>query len=419
MTYRPEMERLSTAIAELLKDGATVPGDDIRAAVAGHAALVDLLRRVEHDLAIETPHTLEIQHQLKHQPRVTDQPLTDVLTAPAASRAGELWRDVARSAVIAKHEWENSLSASRPTGKHAHYELADIRALAEAVAVLNGDVADSLNAGARWMDAAEFRARQTPLLVAARTMATVVNAGPRVRPVPDLKSRTVDSVILCRTPNDLPDAFHRLARIIATTDVPPQHVDLIAGAISDASFSAAATLGTMQSPAHLPLIEHATRLAAVAGTSRRIATLRPGSGAALAQMSSILKILKNPPRHNEAQARAMARDIAIGVPDITVELAASAKRQAEADKWVVRQSGTERDWGFITGPDDQPAMLDRLHHAAVHAKTLKQEGRIRQGKRRGIVRSPREILAKPLAQLTPKSPLARHTITPRPPRSRG
>jgi hypothetical protein len=62
---------------------------------------------------------------------------------------------VAKSATVAEHDWSDAVPISRPTGEQAEAEMGDIGALTEAVAVLNGDIADSLNATARWVDACQ------------------------------------------------------------------------------------------------------------------------------------------------------------------------------------------------------------------------------------------------------------------------
>jgi hypothetical protein len=135
-----------------------------------------------------------------------------------------------------------------------------------------------------------------PLLIAYRTLRSYLGVGPQKRPVPDLLPSTVDSILISRSAADLPESFHRLARILATTDPPPQHVDLIASAVADATYSAAATLGTTKNASSSVLLEHASRLASATGHSRRIHALDPGNGAALAQMNAIYKVLKNLPR---------------------------------------------------------------------------------------------------------------------------
>jgi hypothetical protein len=403
MTYRQEIGRVTTAVAELLLDGGTVPGDDIRAAVAGHSALVSLLRRVDKDLGFEDPHSRTLAHQLEKQPRVADQALTDVLQATSSSRAGELWRVVAKSATVAEHDWSDAVPISRPTGEQAEAEMADVAALTEAVAVLNGDIADSLNATARWVDAADFRASQTPLLIASRTLRSYLGVGPRKRPVPDLLPSTVDSILISRSVADLPESFHRLARILATTDPPPQHVDLIASAVADATYSAAATLGTTKNASSSVLLEHASRLASATGHSRRIHALDPGNGAALAQMNAIYKVLKNLPRQTPTQARATARHVAQGVPDITRELANIVERQIKNGQWLLRQEGTGITWNVSLGTDDEPVMLHHFWHAAAHSETLRKELSFNQGVKRQVAPSPRELLAEPLKQLTPAS----------------
>ena len=97
------------------------------------------------------------------------------------------------------------------------------------------------------------------------------------------------------------------------------------------------------------------------------------------------------------------------------ELAKAVERQVKSGQWLLRQEGIGTTWNVNLGPDDEPAMLRHLRHAAAHSETLQQETSMNQSVKRKISPSPREVLAEPLAQLTPKSILKRHTVAPRPP----
>lgn len=168
MTYRQEMGRLSRALAKLLGEGGTVPMADVPVAVAGQSSVIGLLRAVQADLAAtEWRGVTNLSTELARQPRVTDQPLTTVLQVEPTSRAGRLWRDVAKAATVAEHDWHQSTLALRPFGAAAWSEIADVAVMAEAVGLLDGDIADSLNKARRWRDAAEFRASQPGLIALA------------------------------------------------------------------------------------------------------------------------------------------------------------------------------------------------------------------------------------------------------------
>ena len=65
MTYRQEMGRIARAVAQLLEERGTVPTEDLSAALAGHSALVGLLRSVQRSCA--NKHPLDVFRSV-HQP---------------------------------------------------------------------------------------------------------------------------------------------------------------------------------------------------------------------------------------------------------------------------------------------------------------------------------------------------------------
>jgi hypothetical protein len=51
----------------------------------------------------------------------------------ASGRAGQLWREVAKAATLAQHDWYQALPASRPSGEAAWSEAADVATVAEVI----------------------------------------------------------------------------------------------------------------------------------------------------------------------------------------------------------------------------------------------------------------------------------------------
>jgi len=222
MTYRQEMGRLAREIAKLLSEGGRVPGEDVRAALAGHSSVVGLLRAVQADMAAtEWRGVTDLSQELARQPRINDQPLTSIIQRPTASRAGELWARVAKTATIAENEWHQSTLASRPYGNAAWSEIADIASLSEAIGLLDGDIADSLNAAGRWRDAADFRASQSGLIAIAQEVRRLAGTGP-LPTAKDLQPITPETVILAPTQHVIPEALEHLAVLVNSANNLPQ-----------------------------------------------------------------------------------------------------------------------------------------------------------------------------------------------------
>ncbi len=182
MTYREEAGLVSLTVHELLTDGATAPSADLPAALAGHASLVAMLTELHTHLTdgVRPPRREDVTElerrpiallgkMLKNQPSIIDQPFSDILQSQPAGAAGKAWRELAKSATLAQFEWQHARPETLPRGDAAWSEIADLAYLAEAVAILDVDVADSLSAAGRFSEASRFRAAGTSgLRLAAR-----------------------------------------------------------------------------------------------------------------------------------------------------------------------------------------------------------------------------------------------------------
>jgi hypothetical protein len=392
------MGRLAKDLSRLLIEGGKVPADDVRAAVAGHSSVVGLLRVVQTDLSTaEWRGVGELSHKLADQPRVTDQPLTSVLVSPPSSEAGQLWRNVARLATTAQQEWQQSSAASRPFGPAAWSEIADIAAMAEAIGLLDGDIADSLNAVGRWREASDFRASQFGLIDIAQEVRRLAATGP-LPTGPELKPAAVERIVPITTPKTLPDALHALSTLVASANnLPPAQIEQISLIVAEAAKTAAAALRQPADTAPSALLEHAKRLSAVTGYSRRIAPLRPGSGKALAQAQLIRQFIAKLNSRGVTLPPVVARNAASTLPSITQALSEAADRQVKTGLWLLSREGNgPLRWGVSLGSLDEPRMLDKLRRAASHAPHLAE----------AVDRAPTTVLPKKRPSPRPRTVLA-------------
>lgn len=420
MTYRQEMGRLSRELGKLLLEGGRVPGVDLPAAVAGHASVVRLLRAVHDELVPpEWIGVTDLGHVLFDQPNATDRPLRPGPSAPAASRAGERWGNVAEWATAAQHEWHQSTLTSRPTGRAAWSEVADLASLAETIGLLDADIADSLAEAGRWHDAQNFRNSQPKLLATAQNVRTLVaEAGP-LPTAPDLKPATTGEVLLIPTPEALPQALDRLSVLITSAaDLPPAQVELISGVVAETAIASATALHRNGDPASTALREHAHRLSAVTGFSPHLVPLRMGSGKAAAQAQRVHQLLRNLHLRGTTLSPQIARDAARTLTSITTALTNSVEKQVKAGLWLISGEGTGALHRAVSNPsNDQSRMLDTLRHANKHGGTLSRAvnraAKDATPKRRHSP-VPRKVLAGPLSQRgSPVSPVRSPGASPR------
>lgn len=372
MTYRQEMGRLARELGHLLDEGGRVPGIDIPSAVAGHTAVVNLLRTVHTDVTRpEWSSAAPLGQALFAQPTPTHQPLTPAPSGPAATTTGQRWRTVTEAASAAQYEWHQSSAASRPAAQAAWSEIADLAAIAEAVAHLNGDLADSLAEAGRWADAHAIRKSQPELLEAATKVRAVATANPLPVP-PELEPALTSEIVLVPTPEALPQALERLSALtIAALDLPPAQVELISQVAAETASAAARSLRQPGDPAAPALLEHARRLSAVTGFSRRIAPLRMGRGTAAGQAQRIRHFLRNLQLRGTTLPAPIARATARTLTSITEALTDTVDRQLTNGLWLIsREHSGALHWTTKPGSHDAQQLLDRLRLAHDHSPTL-------------------------------------------------
>ena len=360
MTYRQEMHQLAVSVSALLTDGATVPGDDVRAALVGHLAMVELLSAVHHDLAPPDGDPIAVLgRMLREQPRRLDQPLTYVLAAQAACTAGQHWRETAKAATLAEHYWRTAVPFSRPHGDAAWTEIADIAALSQAVAALDLDIADSFNRVGRWQDAAIYRsAGQSGLRVAAIEAQALAATG-LLPAAADLLPDPVRTVLSVRRPDELPAALRRLSHLAATsTTISPQHVGLACRAVAEASLLAAAGFQRAGQPkAEAASRRQAAELAKAAGHTRGVAAIDPGDPRALQQAQEIHLQLVRMRELHQVPGATLAGELGAAVNSAVVGLQQTVDQQLNTGRWLIRicEKG-HLDWARARGDWETPAL---------------------------------------------------------------
>jgi hypothetical protein len=192
VSYQDHLNALGRNLSHLLIAEEPVPPVELAAAADAHAATVALLTQLHRDLTgISTPARSSTAEEIDRHPvaalgrLLAEHPRrryaapTDIALTPAATAAGQLWRDVSRHATLSHHAWVAASSDSRPTGNAAWAALADVAALAEAATTLNPDLARAMTTCGRHDDAASFSAATVSgLRVAAAETRSLASAGP-------------------------------------------------------------------------------------------------------------------------------------------------------------------------------------------------------------------------------------------------
>jgi hypothetical protein len=380
MTYREEMSRLAHALGRLLTDGGTVAASDIPAAVAGHASTVALLSELHADLtgAAPGPHwqtVTELERHpvgllgrvLSHQPRVTDQPFSQVLQALPAGPAGRHWREVAKAATLAQYDWQRAAPQTRPTGDAAWSELADVAHLAEAIAVLDGDIADSLSAAGRLKEASDFRqAGRSGLRVVAREVRELASTG-FLPEGPEVRATRHTRVLITTDPAELPASLRRLDDlVVGAHNITPVQVSMVSRVLAESASTAARTIEEIgaSGPAKA-LRQQAAQLAEASGLTRRVIALAPGETSVGTQAQVIHDLLTRLQRRGNTLTADVARAVADAVPTLTTSLTMAAEHQLRTERWLIPVEGVAgQAWGPRRETDEAPALLQALRQAS-------------------------------------------------------
>ena len=390
MTYREHVHALSTAMSTLLRDGGQVAAADLDQALASQTALVRLLHTVHADVTgivhpstrpdlrgLEEAPVALLSRMLRDHPATADLPISAAAAVSAASPAGELWRQIGRHATVAEHDWRTALPASRPTGDARWTETADIAALSEGLAVLSGDLADSLASAGRLTDADRFRRASTSGLAStAGAVRRLAQAGPTPAPA-DVTATASRRVIVVRDAEHLPAALHRLGHLLrSATDIAPAHVQLVARALATAALAGAQglTAGVESTQAAGTLRRHADRLADVTASPRRVAALVPGDPAPLAQAQQIHQGIATARRNGWQPTPEQAVAIGRGVAEATDALDTVVGRQIAEKRWLTPKDGAQPglpEWQPIAWPAPEPELVAAVHAAGQQARAIR------------------------------------------------
>ncbi len=319
MTYGPEVRALAETMRDLLTERGPIDPGDVDVVLTAHATLTRLLQTLHTDLANvraadQTSAAAVEQHPvavharlLQDHPRHAPLPLTEVIDSRPTTPAGQSWRQAARHAVLAQHDWQTSTPTSRPAGDATWSDLADVAALSEALAYLDADLGRQLTAAGRPDLAAPYTdAAHSGLATTARAVQQLAASGATPHPT-ELDPSPQRALVAVRTDADLPAATQRLAHLLTTTrELTPVHVQLIAGTLARASLSAtgplAAPSNDQASALAAALHRQAAALGAVASAPRRVASLVPSQPGPLLQAQLLHDRLRRGGHLTPAQA---------------------------------------------------------------------------------------------------------------------
>lgn len=386
MSYQGELNALARDLSRLLIAEEPVPTLDLATAAGAHAAAVGLLTQVHRDLTgispwawTNTPAEIgghpvaALGRLLADHPRRPSAAPTDLVGTPAATAAGQLWRDVARHATLAHHEWVTSAPRSSPKAEKAWSALADVAALAEAAATLDPELARAMTAAGRHDDADVFTAASVSgLRVAAAEVRSLAAAGP----LPDVDDLTPASTrpVAVRAAEAVPEAQHRLALLLTQAeDLRPADIEQI---ITTQGRTALAAARLAREPCLASeLREYARRCADVAGHPHRTASIRRSDPRPLAQARELHRYLATPASPTAGipadAAVAAAAGFGRGVPEVNAALSATATRQVEQGRWLVPEPEVLPDRPIWTRSGSrgapEPPMLASLRAVAASA----------------------------------------------------
>jgi len=417
VSYRADTADLARTLGELLTEGGRVPPGDLPAPLCAHTAtiglLIDVHRDITHASAVPVqPHIAQAERQpiallgrlLGESPRISDQPVIDALRPTGESAAGERWRAVTRAATLAQHAWTSAEPRSRPTGDAAWSELADVAALAEGLAVLRHDLADSLIDAGRLADADTMRrAAQSGLRIVAAEVRHLAATG-RLPVAADLIPPIPTRVLIVASPCALPESFRRLGAMLRTVqDISPAHVELVARAAARGAIGAGHAFERAGDSAGAKVLtEHGRRLATTMGGSRRLASIAASDPRPLAQAQQIYEYLASIERRARPLTAGEARAYARHIPDVTRALAEAAQAQVLTGRWLAPADTTGAvNWTTGAAPKQAANLIHRLQLATAQGNDVTRNLAPPTPEAAATLPPPRETLTAALASRRP------------------
>jgi hypothetical protein len=388
--FDADLHRLASQLATMAAAPAiTAAADDIDLVNRARRTLRNCCRTMLTDLAPPG------QSDVDGQPRLADLALNPVgvlhtllqrnpaalrLSPPARTAAhvtetaNDHWERLGDAAEIVTHEWASSDPASRPTGEHAWTRIADVAALAQAAATLDGHLVEADTVAPKLLGAS------VEIGLAADHARRYATSGPLPQPEP-LRPEPHHLVPTpVRQLRDVPAGITQLATLVTTAGhLRPDIIGALVTAHARTLDTLAAALTATSPPAHRAgrrrfagaLRGHGQSLATVRLACRNLASLDPDDPRPAAQMREIrgaLRPLADKPDlasdvgHQKALLAALRPALAV-----TLAVDAAAGSHLRSGRWYMPAEGQLLRWAKVS--NDHP-INDALDLAATHARAL-------------------------------------------------
>jgi hypothetical protein len=404
MSYVAELDQTARAMARLAIAGtAGLDPSELDIALSARRALINALSTVLDDItglptgikpiitfeSIARHPVAELPAALRRYPAPPPAvgPIVAVTLEPATA-AGRAWRDVARHATLAHHEWATGEPA-QIDDTAAWTAVADVATLASLLSDIDTELVRALKTlDIRQGEAAALEGcLASGLGLIARETVRLATAGPLNETSPDrARAAPPPGVLRVTEPVELVPAVRQIAVLLRDADhVQPEHARLIAVAHARACHSLADLLerGADHADAAARLREHATRLTHAVERPWPMSSLTRGDRRGWHQADDVQRAVRrwSP---DEVVAFVDPAQLLPAVAETTRELAATTDRQLHRGQWLVpitraaapraRVSelwlGSER---YKAG-SPVPRQLNRLAAAADHALILMAAG---------------------------------------------
>jgi hypothetical protein len=385
MSYLVELERMARALSQLSINGL----DDMQAveidiALSARRAVINTLETVlvdltginvlhdrRHFFVIATTHPVAgLLHSLRDHPVPPPEvgPMSAFVIEPQ-SPAGKAWRDAARHAALARHEW-----TAGPVARIDHVQawtgVAELAAasafLADADVNLLGFVQAHIGPGSELARELGW-ARASGLGIIAREVLRLAEAGPLHETGPDRSApQPQDATILAaRNLEEVAPAIHQVGVLVRdAAHIGPEALRQL---INDHARACLAIAGKLQNGSETSAVadqlrEHVARLATAIdrpwpAASTKVSDFQPGL-----QMRVVLNAVHQP-TPPDGTARIHTSSVLASVAKTSRELAAAAERHVITGSWTTVE-------GLLRSPERKPRAKRREkvpRHAAVPA----------------------------------------------------
>lgn len=397
MSYNQDAAHAAIALNALASHPERVTARNLEVAMLGQSAALDLAEallahtrsgygaQAQPRIAETARDPVETLAVLVHgHPRSLTRAPTDVAAEAAASDqdSSRRWADVARYALAARHQWDNSLPATRPRGDSAWALAADAAHIAAAATRHTASIAHVLDDAGRHQEAEAFRQAGISGLPIVATEVLATAAAGDLAPIND--PHPPAQVMLIRGPDDLSAAEKRLPRLLRQSPtLSPRSVKIVALEQTRLAAKLAAQVGDAGLRDRLLTLSHAPQV-------QRLAVAQAGTIHRTEQRPEhqTLELLTATRRHplRPAEADRIARTLLQTAPDIFDTLHAAARREHTNMRWYIPTPTTAGMlWavGHTRIDDDLAGLAQTAHTVAVPPEPTLPDA----------VPAPRDILA--------------------------